>query len=130
MRNAPGPSASNPVNAASDRLSSAQRLPAESERDLPLLAALKRGESDATRAIVERARPIVERTVRRLLGTRDRDQEDVVQGAMVEIALGAARFRGDCPIEAWFSRVTAYVIYKHIRRRQMERRILDRKSVV
>jgi RNA polymerase sigma-70 factor (ECF subfamily) len=91
--------------------------------DACLVDALRRGAPEATTALLERARPIVRRTVRRLLGTKDRDHEDVAQGAMIEIALGAARFRGDCPVDAWCSRVTAFVIYKHLRRRKTERRI-------
>jgi RNA polymerase sigma-70 factor (ECF subfamily) len=93
------------------------------EADAPLLDGLKRGVPEATTVLLERARPVVRRTVRRLLGTRDHDHEDVAQGALIEIAFGAAQFRGDCPLEAWCSRVTAYVIYKHLRRRQTERRI-------
>jgi RNA polymerase sigma-70 factor (ECF subfamily) len=95
----------------------------EAAPDAALLVALRRGDGGATTALLERARPIVRRTVRRLLGTGDRDSEDIAQLAMIEIVLGADRFRGDCPLEAWCSRVTAYVIYKHIRRRRTERRL-------
>lgn len=110
-------------SAAPSKLTSRQRSASAHSPDESLLAGLKRGTPEATAALIERARPIVGRTVRRLLGTKDHDHEDVAQGALIEIAFGAAQFRGDCPLDAWCARVTAFVIYKHIRRRQTERRI-------
>ena len=61
------------------------------------MAGLQRGEPEVTRALLERARPVVRRTVWRLLDRQDHEHEDIVQGVMIEIALGASRFRGDCP---------------------------------
>ena len=110
---------SNPAPAAPPR-----RAPPEpSLDDAQLLQALRRGDPGAATALHDRARPVVDRTTTRLLGRGDRDREDVAQGALIEIVLGIERFRGDCPLDAWCSRVSAHVVYKHLRRRQTERGI-------
>ncbi len=93
--------------------------------DAQLLRAVHRGDASAAGALHDRARPIVDRTIARLLGYADRDRDDVAQVALVEIVLGIERFRGDCPLDAWCSKVTAHVIYKHLRRRQTERGIFS-----
>lgn len=62
-------------------------------------------------------------TVRRLLGPQDADIDDCVQIAFVEIVRSVDRYRGDCALEHWARRVAAHVVYKHIRRRRLERRV-------
>ena len=44
-------------------------------------------------------RPVAERAVRRLLGVSDRDREDLVQQAMIEVVTTVHSFRGECPLE-------------------------------
>ena len=103
-----------------------QRAPAPAAAplldDAELLAALQNGDSDAADAMYERLRPKVESTVRRLLGAGDVDQQDCVQTTFVEIVRGIDRYRGECPLEHWAAQVAANVVYKHIRRRRLERR--------
>jgi RNA polymerase sigma-70 factor (ECF subfamily) len=93
--------------------------------DSELLAAVRAGDADAAAALHDRLRPIVERAIRRILGPRDRDHEDLAQQAMIEVVFTIERFRGDCPLDAWASTVAAHVVYNHIRRRSKERHLFD-----
>src|SRR5271154_6317708 len=84
--------------------------------DSELLAALGRGDPSAATALHDRLRPQVERTARRLLGSRDADLGDVVQQAIIEVVFTVHTYRGDCSLDSWTSAVAAHVVYKHIRR--------------
>jgi RNA polymerase sigma-70 factor (ECF subfamily) len=92
--------------------------------DSQLLAAVRAGDAQAANALYGRARPIVDRTVQKLLGRLDRDAQDVFQQAMVEIVRSIDKYRGDCPFDAWIHLLTARVVYKNLRGRQVERRVL------
>jgi len=91
--------------------------------DNELLAGLKARDTSLSKAFYARVRPIVDRTVTRLLGRDDRDYEDVAQRALFELVSTIDRFRGDCPLDAWISIVTARSTYRTIRRRRVERRL-------
>jgi RNA polymerase sigma-70 factor (ECF subfamily) len=97
----------------------AERAPKRS--DVELLAGLRRGDPTIAEDFYWRVKPIVGRTVRRLLGRLDQDGEDIAQLTMVQLIEALPRYRGDCPLDAWVSAVSANVIYKHIRRRRLER---------
>ena len=99
--------------------------PRPSLDDAQLLTALAEGDASAATAFHDRVRPVVDRTIARLLGRRDVDHEDLSQLAMIELVTTIGRFRGDCSLDSWSSTVTAHVVYKHIRRRQTERRIFS-----
>jgi len=101
------------------------RLPAPTLDDSQLLAAMRAGEPEAATAIHDRLRPVVERAIRRLLGPRDRDHEDLAQHAMIEVVYTIDRFRGDCPLDAWAATVAAHVVYNHMRKATVERRIFE-----
>jgi RNA polymerase sigma-70 factor (ECF subfamily) len=92
--------------------------------DSQLLAAVRAGDAKAANALYTRARPIVDRTIRKLLGRLDRDAQDIFQQAMVEIVRTIGKYRGDCPFDAWIHLLTARVVYKSLRDRQVERRVL------
>ena len=103
---------------------------AESERpgppeldDSALLAGLKARDSSVSTAFYRRVRPIVDRTLVRLLGKRDADYEDVAQRALFELVDTIDGFRGECPLDAWISIVSARAAFKAIRRRRTERRL-------
>jgi RNA polymerase sigma-70 factor, ECF subfamily len=101
--------------------------PRESEeralQDRLLLAGLLQRDPSASTEFYERARPIIDRVLSRLLGASDSDYEDVAQIALYELVTTIHRFRGECPLDAWLSIVTARVAYRQIRRRRLERRI-------
>ena len=91
--------------------------------DNELLAALRRGDVSAAAAFHDRVRPQVDRTIYRLLGRRDHDHEDIAQLALIELIYTIDGYRGDCSLDTWTSTLTAHVAYKHLRRRQTERRL-------
>ena len=77
----------------------------------------------AAGAFHDRLRPVVDRTMCRLVGPRDPDYDDLAQQALIELTTGVDRFRGECPIEAWAAVIVARVAYRQIRRRRVERRL-------
>jgi RNA polymerase sigma-70 factor (ECF subfamily) len=91
--------------------------------DNELLAALRRGDVSAAAAFHDRVRLQVDRTIHRLLGRRDSDHEDVAQLALIELIYTIDGYRGECSLDTWTSTLTAHVAYKHLRRRQTERRL-------
>jgi len=100
--------------------------PAPSHDDAELLAALRRNDVSAAAAFHDRVRPQVDRTVCRLLGRRDHDHEDLAQMALIELIYTIDGYRGECSLDTWTSTITAHVVYKHLRRRQTERRLFTR----
>ena len=100
----------------------APRIPAFDDNEL--LSALRASDPSASTALHDRIRPQVDRTISRLLGRRDPDHADLAQLAMIELVYTIDRYRGECSLDAWTSTLTARVVYKEIRKRQTERRIL------
>jgi len=102
-------------------------LPAPEKRPAPddeaLIASLKRGDVRVAAALCDRVWAPVDRTIRRLLGHHDADRDDMAQLALIELVGSIGRYRGDCSLDSWAQTITAHVIFKHIRRRQIERRI-------
>src|SRR5450432_4148222 len=94
-----------------------------SRSDDEILGALRRGDEGIAADFYWRVKPVVDRTVRRLLGRLDSDGEDMVQVALMQLIESLPSYRGECPLDAWVSAVSANVVYKHIRRRRLERNI-------
>src|SRR5664279_3784212 len=94
--------------------------------DARLVAAVRSGNSAMAGAFYDRTRPKVEKAVHRLLGSFDSDFDDLVQIAMIELLRSLDRYRGECSLDTWASTVSANVVYKHIRRRGLERNIFAR----
>lgn len=97
--------------------------------DGALLAGLEARDRAASAAFYDRARPIIDRTLARLLGVRDPEYEDLAQIALYELIDTISRFRDECPLDAWLSLITARVVYREIRRRRLQRRIFAESSL-
>lgn len=91
--------------------------------DARLVAAVRSGNSAMAGSFYDRTRPVVARTVRRLLGAHDSDFDDLVQVSMIELLHSLDRYRGECSLDTWSATVSGNVVFKHIRRRGLERSI-------
>lgn len=91
--------------------------------DTALVAAVRSGDAAVASRFCDRVWPAVDRTIRRMLGHRDVDRDDVAQLALIELVGTIGRYRGDCSLDSWAQTITSRVIFKHIRRRRLERRI-------
>jgi RNA polymerase sigma-70 factor, ECF subfamily len=93
--------------------------------DSALVTAVQAGQVGVASDLCDRLSPQVTRTVRRLLGRFDSDREDLAQISMIEIVNTIGRYRGECSLDRWAQTVTAHVVFKHIRRRNIERRLFS-----
>jgi RNA polymerase sigma-70 factor (ECF subfamily) len=91
--------------------------------DDQLLAGIRGGKAEMAEPFYWRVKPVVDRTVQRLWGRIDPDGEDIVQLTLIQLIEALPRYRGECPLDAWVSAVSANVVYKHIRRRRLERSV-------
>jgi RNA polymerase sigma-70 factor (ECF subfamily) len=71
-------------------------------------------------AFHDRTRPVIQKTVHRLLGWSDSDFDDLVQISMIELIRSLDRFRGECSLDTWTAAVASNIVYKHLRRRGLE----------
>ena len=95
------------------------------EEDARLVAAIRAGHETAATEFYDRLRGRVDGTIRRILGGRDVDHPDLMQLSMLELISSIDQYRADAPLDAWASSVTAHVVYNHLRRRKLERRIFS-----
>ena len=93
--------------------------------DSALLVGLKARDTSLSAAFYDRVRPIVDRTLMRLIGVQDNEYEDVAQRALFELVDTIDRFRGECPLDAWISIVSARTAFRVIRRRRVERKLFS-----
>jgi RNA polymerase sigma-70 factor (ECF subfamily) len=95
-----------------------------------LVDRVRAGDVSAAGLFHDRLRPVVQATLRRLIGPGDNDFEDVAQVALIEIIRSLGRYRGDCSLETWASAVTANVVFKQLRRRKLERTLFEAQAPV
>lgn len=91
--------------------------------DAKLIAEVRAGNPAVAEQFCRRVLPIVDRTVRRLLGRDDSEREDFIQVATIELVKAIGRFRQESSLDTWVTAVTAHVVYKQIRRRPLERHV-------
>jgi RNA polymerase sigma-70 factor (ECF subfamily) len=70
---------------------------------------------------------IIEATLYRLLGSRDRDHDDLVQATFEQIVvtLVRGRFSRGCSLSTWASTVAAHVAFNSMRSNRRARRVFD-----
>src|SRR5688500_3816842 len=103
----------------------AEGSPSRSIDDSQLLAALRAGDKSVAAAFHDRVRPQIDRTLLRLFRRYDVDHEDLRQLALIELVMTIGKFRGECSLDSWVGALTARIVFKHLRRRQAERRLFD-----
>jgi RNA polymerase sigma-70 factor, ECF subfamily len=106
---------------------------APSVDDSQLLAAMRAGDKSVAAAFHDRVRPQIDRTLLRLFRRYDVDHEDLRQLALIELVMTIGKFRGECSLDSWVGALTARIVFKHLRRRQAERRlfgILEREDAI
>jgi RNA polymerase sigma-70 factor (ECF subfamily) len=87
------------------------------------LAAMRAGDKTVASAFHDRVRPQVDRALLRLFRRYDVDHEDLRQLALIELVMTIGRFRGECSLDSWVGALTARIVFKHLRKRQAERRL-------
>lgn len=70
--------------------------------------------------------PVVNRTLRRVLGRHESDHDDLVQQSFEQIVktLILNRYRGACNLKSWASALTARVAITELRNRYRQRRVI------
>ena len=102
----------------------APKLPLD---DDALIDALVSGDIRAAREFYDRLASVVHATLRRLLGGRVCDHEDLVQITFEQIVmtLVRGRFSRSCSLSTWASSVAAHVAFNAMRARRRSRVVFD-----
>lgn len=90
----------------------------------PLLDAAREGDDHAVAELVRRTQPEVWRLCV-ALGSPGEEQ-DLVQETYLRALGSLGSYRGDAPVRAWLLSVGRNVCADHVRRRERQRRLLDR----
>jgi RNA polymerase sigma factor (sigma-70 family) len=96
----------------------------EARRGLEPLEPERDPKRDAVRETVKNVQATVGTVLRRLVGSRDPEFEDLVQSSLVNVltTFDTGKFRGDCPPGGWAAIIARNVAVDAIRARARERR--------
>lgn len=96
-------------------------------RDEELLEAFERGDRELAAQLYDRLIHVVSATLIRVMGSRDREHDDLVQAAFEQIVLTLARrrFARACSLSSWAATVTTHLALNALRSRTRERRVID-----
>ncbi len=83
----------------------------------PLVRACRRGDAGATRTLLVAVGPSVLQMVRRVLGSKDTEVEDVVQEALIAFVSAMPGFRNDSTVKHFACRIATLVALKALRAR-------------
>lgn len=97
---------------------------AQAESDLELARRCVAGDAAAQRELFREHRTRVHRTLYRILGS-NRDIEDLIQDAFIEVFKSLASFRGEAKLSTWITRITARVAMAYIGRRKPQAQSLE-----
>lgn len=104
----------------SNKSATVVRLPQTSRSDAELVAAMRRGETWAAAALLDRHGPLVERLIRRIMG-HDADLADLVQDAFATILSSIDQVRDENAVKSWMASIAVHTAHRAIRRRQLSR---------
>ncbi len=101
----------------------------------PLVEAARRGDRDAYRELLLAVQPRIRNLVRYLV-RGDGEVDDLAQEALVAVVRGLPGFRGEGAFRAWVDRITARLVFAHLRRAKREpelknailRRVVDEEA--
>jgi len=97
---------------------------AEFDSDYALTQAAAQGDRSARRLMAERLLDRVRTTVR-YISADDRDQDDWVQIAMIEILRSARTFQGSGSLESWSDRIAVRSAMRHLKRRRKKESVVE-----
>lgn len=96
---------------------SAESLIESWEAECTLMRGAARGQPDAQRELLQRALPVVRRTVRYLL-SGSQDADDAVQASLLAVLDSAGRFAGRASLNTWVTRITTRTTLRYARKQR------------
>ena len=88
------------------------------DTDAKLMQAAASGDTTAQRELLQRTLPIARNTTRRLLG-RSQEEEDAIQATLLAVLRSAPRFRGQCSLATWVTRIGTRVTLRHMSKQRV-----------
>ena len=94
--------------------------------DAELVAAIARGEREATLQLYRLVVPVIDRTLLRVLGGRDREHDDLVQLSLEHLLRSVLnrKFRLECSLHHWAAVLSSHLAIAELRRRTRAPQVL------